>query len=72
MAMASSSDTVPTEMPDKMPLLAPRNLPLLVKTAFDRALASKSLVFYPTEVALVRVNSVPVGVFGARDALETF
>ncbi|KAK3399182.1 ATP adenylyltransferase-domain-containing protein [Sordaria brevicollis] len=38
---------------------APANLPELVRTAFNKARASGDVNFYPTQVQLVDVNSVP-------------
>ncbi|KAK4201939.1 FIT family protein scs3 [Triangularia verruculosa] len=47
--------------PDKMPLKPPlpTNLPSLVKTAFTNAVASKDVNFYPTQVTILNVNSIP-------------
>ena len=39
---------------------APANLPELVRTAFNKARASGDVNFYPTQVTLVDVNSIPV------------
>lgn len=39
---------------------APSNLPDLVRTAFARARAAGDLTFFPTQVALLRVNGIPV------------
>ncbi|KAK4185366.1 HIT-like domain-containing protein [Podospora australis] len=44
------------EMPPKK---IPVHLPELVKTAFNRACASGDVNFYPTQVALLTVNSLP-------------
>lgn len=47
--------------PDAMaPAKVPANLPELVKTAFQRARASGDVHFFPTQVTLLNVNSVPV------------
>jgi hypothetical protein len=47
--------------PDAMaPAKVPANLPELVKAAFNRARANGDVHFYPTQVTLVNVNSVPV------------
>ncbi|KAK0737207.1 ATP adenylyltransferase-domain-containing protein [Apiosordaria backusii] len=51
--MASSDD----EMPLKPRV--PPNLPSLVKTSFSNAVASKDVNFYPTQVTLINVNSIP-------------
>jgi hypothetical protein len=49
-------------MTDKMPSIrAPANLPSLVKTAFGHAKASGDLTYFPTQVALLNLNSVQVG-----------
>ncbi|KAH6654543.1 5',5'''-P-1,P-4-tetraphosphate phosphorylase 2 [Truncatella angustata] len=40
------------------PVRAPVNLPGLVKTAFAKAKASGDLTYYPTQVALLDVNSI--------------
>ncbi|KAJ9132656.1 ATP adenylyltransferase [Coniochaeta hoffmannii] len=37
----------------------PPNLPQLVKTAFNKARESGDLIYYPTEVTLLNVNSIP-------------
>jgi hypothetical protein len=42
------------------PVKIPANLPDLVRTAFNRARASGDVHFFPTQVALVNVNSIPV------------
>lgn len=42
------------------PVHAPSKLPVLVRAAFDRARASGDLNFYPTLVAVLRVNAIPV------------
>jgi hypothetical protein len=39
---------------------SPAALPELVKTTFAQALAEGELNYYPTRVALLRVNSIPV------------
>lgn len=41
-------------------LKAPSGLPKLVKTAFEKARAEGELVYYPTQVAIVRAHDVPV------------
>ncbi|KAK3504439.1 ATP adenylyltransferase-domain-containing protein [Neurospora crassa] len=41
------------------PIKAPPNLPELVRTAFNKARASGDVNFYPTQVTLVDVNSIP-------------
>lgn len=38
----------------------PANLPDLVRAAFVRAKAAGDLTFFPTQVALLRVQGVPV------------
>jgi ATP adenylyltransferase len=49
--------------PDGMaPVKVPANLPELVRTAFNRARASGDMHFFPTQVTLVNVNSIPVRV----------
>jgi hypothetical protein len=45
----------------KMPPPVPANLPNLVSAAFIRAKAAGDLTFFPTQVALLRVQGVPVG-----------
>ncbi|KAK0717715.1 HIT-like domain-containing protein [Lasiosphaeria miniovina] len=45
--------------PSAVPLLAPKNLPELVRTAFNRARASGDVNFYPTQAAVLDLNSVP-------------
>ena len=42
------------------PIRVPNNLPELVRTAFAKARDSGHVHFYPTQVALLNVNSVPV------------
>jgi ATP adenylyltransferase len=42
------------------PVKVPANLPELVRSAFNRARASGDVHFFPTEVTLVNVHSVPV------------
>ncbi len=42
-----------------LPKTAPR-LPELVRATFETARANGDLSFYPTQVALLSVNSVPV------------
>jgi hypothetical protein len=50
-----------TPPPDGMgPVKIPANLPELVRSAFNRARASGDVHFFPTQVTLVNVNSVPV------------
>ncbi|GAB1319988.1 bifunctional AP-4-A phosphorylase/ADP sulfurylase [Madurella fahalii] len=47
--------------PDAMsPVKVPPNLPELVRTAFNRARASGDVNFYPTQVTILNVNSVPI------------
>ncbi|KAL0472939.1 5',5'''-P-1,P-4-tetraphosphate phosphorylase [Neurospora intermedia] len=41
------------------PIKAPPNLPELVRTAFNKARPSGDVNFYPTQVTLVDVNSIP-------------
>ncbi|KAM7193059.1 inositol phospholipid synthesis protein Scs3p [Naviculisporaceae sp. PSN 640] len=41
------------------PIKAPANLPELVRTAFQKARTNGDLLYYPTQVALLDVNSVP-------------
>ncbi|OAA64375.1 bis(5-nucleosyl)-tetraphosphatase [Niveomyces insectorum RCEF 264] len=41
------------------PVVAPANLPDLVRAAFARARAAGDLTFFPTQVALLRVHGVP-------------
>lgn len=50
--------TLPTD--GMGPVKIPANLPELVRTAFHRARASGDVHFFPTQVTLVNVNSVPV------------
>ena len=47
---------------DDMPRLprVPRDLPELVRNAFRRACDSGDVNFYPTQVTLLDVNSIPV------------
>ena len=56
--------TVPADgmAPARLPKIPkiPANLPELVSTAFHRARASGDVHFFPTQVALVNVNSLPV------------
>lgn len=47
-------------MTDMSPLRAPANLPSLVKTAFANAKATGDLSYFPTQVALLKLNSVHV------------
>ena len=42
------------------PFTVPKNLPDLVRAAFSRARASGDVHFYPTEAAVLDVNSIPV------------
>ncbi len=42
------------------PVKAPSNLPDLVKAAFATAHESGHLTYFPTQVAVLRVNSIPV------------
>lgn len=39
---------------------APPNLPQLVKTAFNKARESRDLTYFPTQVTVLNVNSIPV------------
>jgi hypothetical protein len=39
----------------------PQNLPELVKAAFNKARSNGDLSFYPTQVTLLNINSIPVG-----------
>ncbi|KAK0639506.1 HIT-like domain-containing protein [Cercophora newfieldiana] len=41
------------------PIKPPPNLPELVKTTFSKALAAGDVNFYPTQVTLLNINSVP-------------
>ncbi|KAA8628260.1 hypothetical protein SMACR_12879 [Sordaria macrospora] len=50
------TDTGKDAMP---PIKAPPNLPELVRTAFNKARASGDVNFYPTQVTLVDVSSIP-------------
>jgi len=43
------------------PVKVPPNLPELVRTAFNKARASGDVNFYPTQVTILNVNSIPVG-----------
>lgn len=52
--------TMPAAHDTMAPAKVPPNLPELVKTAFSRACASGDVHFFPTQVALLNVNSVPV------------
>ncbi|KAM7217611.1 inositol phospholipid synthesis protein Scs3p [Rhypophila decipiens] len=45
--------------PDMPPIKVPPNLPELVRTAFHNARTNGDLNYYPTQVALLHVNSVP-------------
>ncbi|KAK6221526.1 bifunctional AP-4-A phosphorylase/ADP sulfurylase [Pestalotiopsis sp. IQ-011] len=45
-------------MTDMSPLRAPANLPSLVKTAFTNAKATGDLSYFPTQAALLKLNSV--------------
>ncbi|KAM7196572.1 inositol phospholipid synthesis protein Scs3p [Rhypophila sp. PSN 637] len=45
--------------PDMPPIKVPPNLPELVRTAFHKARTNGDLNYYPTQVALLHVNSVP-------------
>ncbi|EPE10804.1 ap4a phosphorylase ii [Ophiostoma piceae UAMH 11346] len=38
---------------------APKNLPELVRSAFVRARTTGDLIFFPTQVALLRINGIP-------------
>ncbi|OTA02686.1 ATP adenylyltransferase, putative [Trichoderma parareesei] len=40
-------------------LKAPSNLPELVKTTFSRALAANELHYFPTQVTILHINSIP-------------
>ncbi|KAL2141628.1 hypothetical protein VTI28DRAFT_2174 [Corynascus sepedonium] len=42
-----------------LPVKVPANLPELVKAAFNRARASGDVHFFPTQVTLINVNSIP-------------
>ncbi|KAK3295360.1 inositol phospholipid synthesis and fat-storage-inducing TM-domain-containing protein [Chaetomium fimeti] len=56
-----TSQPPPGGPPDDMgSIKIPANLPELVRTAFNRARASGDVHFFPTQVTLVNVNSVPV------------
>ncbi|KAK4123044.1 hypothetical protein N657DRAFT_690720 [Parathielavia appendiculata] len=47
-------------IPDGMaPIKTPANLPELVRSTFNRARASGDVHFFPTQVTLVNVNSIP-------------
>ncbi|KAJ4401316.1 hypothetical protein N0V85_005548 [Neurospora sp. IMI 360204] len=48
-----------TDMDAMPPIKAPPNLPELVRAAFNKARASGDVNFYPTQVTLVDVNSIP-------------
>ncbi|KAK4447139.1 FIT family protein scs3 [Podospora aff. communis PSN243] len=50
--MSSTSDTM-------APVKFPPNLTELVKTSFAKALASGDVNFYPTQVTLLNINSIP-------------
>lgn len=41
-------------------LKAPSNLPELVKTTFSKALAANELHYFPTQVTILHINSIPV------------
>lgn len=41
-------------------LKAPSNLHELVKTAFSKALSANELHYFPTQVAILHINSIPV------------
>lgn len=47
----------------------PVNLPDLVSKAFHSARATGDVHFFPTQVTLVKVNSVPVGSWSAKTDL---
>ena len=42
------------------PIAMPSNLPALVRTTFNKALANGDVNFYPTQVTLLNINSIPV------------
>ncbi|KAK3358015.1 inositol phospholipid synthesis and fat-storage-inducing TM-domain-containing protein [Lasiosphaeria hispida] len=48
--------STPTDM---APIKVPSDLPGLVRTAFSKARASGDVNFYPTQVALLDINSIP-------------
>ncbi|KAK4238969.1 pectate lyase superfamily protein-domain-containing protein [Achaetomium macrosporum] len=52
-------DTMTAPTDGMAPVKVPANLPELVRTAFNRARASGDVHFFPTQVTLVNVNSVP-------------
>ncbi|KAK4223276.1 bifunctional AP-4-A phosphorylase/ADP sulfurylase [Podospora fimiseda] len=51
------SSTAETMLPSRISV--PSNLPELVKNAFNRARASGDVNFYPTQVRLLNINSIP-------------
>ncbi|KAI0128972.1 Ap4A phosphorylase II [Xylariales sp. AK1849] len=46
-------------MADMSPIRVPSKLPSLVTTAFARAKAGGDLTYYPTQVAVLKLNSIP-------------
>lgn len=46
--------------PDMPRVNIPFNLPELVKSAFNKARKNGDLNFYPTQVTLLNINSIPV------------
>lgn len=68
----ATSLTLPTVLPllsssqvlaSSFAMKAPKNLPELVKSSFAKALAAGDLTFFPTQVADIRVGSIPVSSF---------
>jgi hypothetical protein len=53
-------DTMTASTDGMAPVKVPANLPELVRATFNRARASGDVHFFPTQVTLVNVNSVPV------------
>jgi len=43
-----------------MPPKIPPDLPDLVKTAFNKAREAGDLTYFPTQVAILKANSIPV------------
>lgn len=43
-------------------LHAPRDLPTLVRNTFAAAVAKKEVNYYPTQVAILQANSIPVSI----------
>jgi hypothetical protein len=56
------SDPASIRMPRNLPrrIKMPSNLPHRVKTAFNKARESGDLTYYPTQVTVLNVNSIPV------------